>query len=448
LIPLSSLTYAELLNELFPRLSGGIRWGLERTRRLLAAAGDPHHDYPVIHVGGTNGKGSVCATLATALRCAGHRVGLYTSPHLCTFRERIQVDGTPVSEAELVRAAESLWPEVGRESPSFFEATTAIAFLALARARVDIAVVEVGLGGRLDATNVVTPAVTVLTNVELDHVQLLGPTLDRVAAEKAGILKTGVPAVTGEHASPAIDVFREHAERAGAALHVLRPDALHDVRTSVAGATFRFATGTWGTLDLRTPLPGRHQAHNAALAVAALELLPGAYRPDRDSVVRGVASVFWPGRIQVIRRYGRTWVFDVAHNVAGVQALASALQEMALPRPCVTLVGVLGDKDWRGMLGPLHDACDRMVLTMPPTAPADRRWDPHAVLHELSFTRATAVPDFGAALAHAWQASAAHAAEGTILVTGSFHTVGDAMLALGMAPYGADTALPAPIFTA
>jgi dihydrofolate synthase/folylpolyglutamate synthase len=445
---LTTLTYAELLHELFPRLSGGIRWGLDRTQRLLAAAGDPHRRYPVLHVGGTNGKGSVCATLASVLQCAGHRVGLYSSPHLCTFRERIQIDGRPISEDDLVAAAALLWTEIGREAPSFFEATTAIAFLAMARAHVDVAVVEVGLGGRLDATNVVTPEVVVLTNVALDHVQLLGPTLGQVAGEKAGILKPGIPAVTGEHESPALDVFRAQAERVGAPLHVLRPDALQDVHADMTGTRFSFATATWGTLPLKSPLPGRHQAQNAALAVAALELLPHTLRPGRDAVIRGVGSVFWPGRIQVARLRDRTWVFDVAHNVAGVQALAAALHEMALPRPLISLVGVLGDKDWRGMLGPLEAASDHMVLTMPPTAPPDRRWDPFAVLRETPTAKATAIADFAEALTRAWQQATHQGRAGTVLVTGSFHTVGDALIALGMAPFGADTALPAAILTA
>jgi dihydrofolate synthase/folylpolyglutamate synthase len=444
---LGELTYAELLHELFPRLTGGIRWGLDRTERLLAAVGNPHQRYPVVHVGGTNGKGSVCATLASVLATAGHRVGLYTSPHLCTFRERIQIDGQPITEEALVSAASVLWGEIGREAPSFFEATTAIAFLALARAEVDVAVIEVGLGGRLDATNVVQPQVTVLTNVALDHVQLLGPTLESVAREKAGILKPGVPAVTAERNSPACLVFQTRAEQVGAPLHVLRADSLSDVQTDVSGTRFRFTRRRGDSLLLHTPLPGRHQAQNAALAAAALELLPESLRPDADALVKGMDSVRWPGRIQIEQARGRTWVFDVAHNVAGAQALASTLAELDLPRPIVSLIGVLGDKDWHGMLGPLYATSDRVVLTLPPTAPPERRWDPVSVLREAPASHASAVPDFSEALLRAWRLTGDGAA-GTVLVTGSFHTVGDTLVALGMAPFGADSDLPVPIFAA
>jgi dihydrofolate synthase/folylpolyglutamate synthase len=220
----STLSYETLVAELFPRLTGGIRWGLERTRRLLAGVGDPHTRFPTLHVGGTNGKGSVAATLASVLAAGGRRVGLYTSPHLCTFRERIQIDGRAITEAALLAAAERLWPAIGRERPSFFEATTAIALLALAEADVDVAVVEVGLGGRLDATNVITPEVCVLTNVSLDHVQYLGSTVEAVAREKAGIIKAGVPVVTGEWQGVAHDVFRWRAAEVRAPLRALRPE--------------------------------------------------------------------------------------------------------------------------------------------------------------------------------------------------------------------------------
>src|SRR5690606_29480790 len=193
---LSPLTYDALVAELFPRLTGGIRWGLERTERLLAAVGDPHRSYRTLHAGGTNGKGSVAATLASVLGQTGALAGLYTSPHLCTFRERIQIGGAPIGEEQFVAAATRLWPHILRESPSFFEATTAIAFLALAEAGVEVAAIEVGLGGRLDATNVIRPDVVALTNVALDHAQYLGDTIEAVAREKAGIIKAGVPVVT------------------------------------------------------------------------------------------------------------------------------------------------------------------------------------------------------------------------------------------------------------
>lgn len=433
-----------LVAELFPRLTGGIRWGLERTQRLLASVGDPQRAFRVVHIGGTNGKGSVAAHVDAILRSAGHRTGLYSSPHLCTFRERIRIDGAAIDEAALLRAAERLWPAIVREEPSFFEATTAIAFLALADAAVDVAVVEVGLGGRLDSTNVVTPEVVVLTNVSLDHVQLLGPTLAAVAREKAGIIKPRVPLVTGEAESEAAEVFAARASSLDAPLRAATAAHITDVVAAVDGTAFTLHNTGWGELRLRTPLPGRHQALNAALAAHALDVAT-TLRPGAEAVVEGVAAVHWPGRLQVERTAGVTWIFDVAHNVAGVESLAAALQELPFPRPLVALVGVLGDKDWRNMLAPLHRAVEHVVLTVPPTAPADRRWNPGEALAAAPSQRAEIQPSFTLALEQAH--ARALAGSGSVLVTGSFHTVGDALAALGLCRDGTDSAIERPSFS-
>ncbi|HEX6307907.1 MAG TPA: folylpolyglutamate synthase/dihydrofolate synthase family protein [Longimicrobiales bacterium] len=441
---MSPLTYAGLIDELFPRLTGGIRWGLERTQRMLASVGEPHRSFRAVHVGGTNGKGSVGAHVESILRRAGHRVGLYSSPHLCTFRERIRIDGAPITEEALLAAAERLWPAVRAEAPSFFEATTAIAFLALADAGVETAVVEVGLGGRLDATNVVVPEVVVLTNVSLDHVQLLGPTLADVAREKAGIIKRGIPVVTAESRGVAADLFRGTADSAGAPLRLVTPDMIRDIAAAADCTEFTLSGTDWGELRLRTPLAGRHQAANAALAVHALDVAP-ALRPDVHAVTEGVARVLWPGRLQVKRAGGVTWILDVAHNVAGIESLVAALAELAFPQPVAALVGVLGDKDWRGMLAPLDAAVDRTILTVPPTAPADRRWNPAEALAAAPSDHAEIEADFTAALerAHAFAAEAG----GSVVVTGSFHTVGDALAALGLCADGSDFVIESPAFS-
>ena len=438
------LTYSRLVAELFPRLTGGIRWGLERTTRLLAHAGNPHLRYPTIHVGGTNGKGSVAAVMASVLSASGRRVGLYTSPHLCTFRERIQVGGRAVEEAALLAGAERLWGAILQEQPSFFEATTAIAFECLAEADVEIAVIEVGLGGRLDATNVITPLVSVLTNVSLDHVQYLGNTIEAVAREKAGIIKPLVPVVTGEHEGAAHDVFRGRAAELRAPLHALLPGDYRIESVDLAGTQLRLALDGHAQL-LSSPLLGAHQAGNIALAVRALQLLPASWRPTPAAIARGVGEVRWPGRLQLEEVNGTLWLLDVAHNLAGVNTLVDALEVLPLPRPLITIVGVLGDKDWAGMLGPLNAASDQVLLTDPPTAPAERRWDPAAVLRAVPSPKARLVPDFNTALQAAQRAAAE--AGGSVLVTGSFHTVGDALIALRRCPAGTDVTLPPPDFT-
>lgn len=438
---MSRLSYADLVRELFPRLAGGVRWGLERTEALLRSVGSPHLSFRVVHVGGTNGKGSVAASVASVLTAAGHRTGLYTSPHLCTFRERMRVDGRPLSEEAILAAANRLWPLIEESGATFFEATTAIAFLAFAEAGVEWAVVEVGLGGRLDATNVVRPEVVVLTNVALDHTDMLGGTRRRIAAEKAGIVKPGAPVVTGETDAAVLDVFREHAAAAGAPLHLLAPDELGAVACSLEGTRFRLATRAWGELELTTPLVGPHQATNAALAVRALECLDDDARPTAGELRAGLERVRWPGRLQVERVGGAVWLFDGAHNPAAADALAAALRRLAPPRPRVFVAGILADKAWPGMLATFARLADHLVLTVPPSAPPHRRWDPAAAAERVRGTASVIVePAFGRALELAAGLAApggegeGGAPGGSVVVTGSLHTVGDALLALGRAP--------------
>ncbi len=434
------LSYQELVRRLFPRLTGGIRWGLERTEALLQHAGNPHHRFRTIHVGGTNGKGSVAATLASVLSAAGYRTGLYTSPHLCSFRERIRVNGVPISEEALVTAAISLWPDIEDSGASFFEATTVIAFQALAQADVDIAVVEVGLGGRLDATNVIVPELAIITNIAFDHAEYLGHTLEAIAGEKAGIIKPGVPLVTGEAAPVVLRVLQRRAEEVGAPVVVVPAE---DSSPRLDGNTLRLSTGHWGELSVHSPLIGRHQAHNLQIAVKALDLLAEKERITPAVISSGVAAVRWPGRFQVETLRGRRWVFDVAHNEAGVHALTETFARLDLAGPVALLVGILGDKEWRRMLPPLFALADNITLTVPPTAPPNRAWDPRQVLSAVPDERAVVVDDFAAALQRAEKAANAG---GTVLVTGSFHTVGDALDLLGLAETPPDFPLQHNIF--
>lgn len=424
------------LSRIFPPLPTGVQWGLERTRTLLAEIGDPQDRYPTLHVGGTNGKGSVAAAWARILKEDGKRVGLYTSPHLCSFRERFQIDGRPVSAGLLMEAADEVREPIGRLGLTFFEAATVLAFHLFRKLEVDFGLVEVGLGGRLDSTNVINPLVTAITNVALDHADYLGSTLEEIAAEKAGIIKAGIPVITAERDSALREIFRSRAEEAGAPFHAINPvEIVQGLEVSQEGNTFRLGTERWGTLFLRSPLPGRHQAANVALAVRSLELLPEGLRPGPEAVQRGVERVRWPGRLQVHTREGCTWVFDVAHNSAGARALATSLRRLDLPTPLILLVGIQGDKDWRSMLPPLFAIAKEAVLTQPPSVPPARRWDP---LEAAGAVKARPnlhiLPDFEEALAMA-RSVAGH---GTVLVTGSHHTVGDGMNLLGILPYGSD----------
>ena len=418
-----------LLNELFPHVPHGIQWGLGRMEAFLRDTGDPHLGIPCVHVGGTNGKGSVASTVATVLDSAGHRAGLYTSPHLCSFRERFQIGGAPVGDGELRELAGELDQDIRRHSLTFFEAATALAFHLFRKKGVEVSVVEVGLGGRLDATNVVAPFLTAITNVDLDHCDYLGSTLNEIAMEKAGIIKSGVPLLTAEPDGRIRSVFSARCEALEAPFTSVESDG---EKTSIDvqedHTAFDVSTSMWGDLRLQTPLVGEHQAVNGALAVALLERMPPRFLPDRDALLDGVSRVHWPGRAQVEHLDGTTWVFDIAHNTAAATALASVLGRLELPRPIVVLTAVLGDKDWHEMLPPLFDKADHAVLTQAPSAPLARRWDPHEAAAKAGAGIAEIRTDFDDALDRAREL----AGSGTIVVSGSAHTVGDVLRGRGL----------------
>jgi len=418
-----------LLDELFPHVPHGIQWGLGRMEAFLRDTGDPHLGIPCVHVGGTNGKGSVASTVATVLDSAGHRAGLYTSPHLCSFRERFQIGGVPVGDGELRELASELDQDIRRHSLTFFEAATALAFHLFRKKGVEVSVVEVGLGGRLDATNVVAPFLTAITNVDLDHCDYLGSTLNEIAMEKAGIIKSGVPLLTAEPDGRIRSVLSARCEALEAPFTSVESDG---EKTSIDvqedHTAFDVSTSMWGDLRLQTPLVGEHQAVNGALAVALLERMPPRFLPDRDAVLDGVSRVHWPGRAQVEHLDGTTWVFDIAHNTAAATALASVLGRLELPRPIVVLTAVLGDKDWHEMLPPLFDKADHAVLTQAPSAPLARRWDPHEAAAEAGAGIAEIRTDFDDALDRAREL----AGSGTIVVSGSAHTVGDVLRGRGL----------------
>jgi dihydrofolate synthase/folylpolyglutamate synthase len=418
---------------LFARPTGGIRWGLERTEELLAGVGDPHRRFRSLHVAGTNGKGSVSALCDAALRAGdpSRVVGLYTSPHLVSFDERIRIGGRAVERGLLLECEARLRPAIERSGATFFEATTAIAFLCFAQARVEMAVVEVGLGGRLDSTNVITPEACAVTNIARDHTEYLGESLEEIAFEKAGIFKPGIPVVIGETEAAPLDVLRRRAEEAGAPVTELGADAVSDVVATLEGTTFEVESPRWGSREVHTRLVGAHQARNAAVAAELLGQLPRAIRPSWDAVEAGFASVRWPGRLQVERVRGTTWVLDVAHNAAGVASLASALDGLRLPKPVVLVTAILNDKGWMEMLPPLLARSGAAILTVAPSSPESRRWDPEdaaARIGDASSIPIRVIPDFGAAL----QRAETLAPHGTVLVTGSVHTVGDALRELGI----------------
>lgn len=396
-----------------PYLAGlqplAMRFGLDRMERALAALGHPERRFPVLHVGGTNGKGSTCAMAAAALSEAGLAVGLYTSPHLVRFNERIQVRGAAIGDDALAWAVDEIrracpWHEAGGDGDrlTYFEFATLAGLLHFARSRVDVAVVEVGLGGRFDATSAVSPRVTAVARIGLDHTQLLGDTVEQIAFEKAGIFKRGVAAVV-------------HASQPPGALETLRAEARR------RGAPLQVAPDRWeGPIALRGP----HQRGNAALAAAALRELARAGVPvGEDAIARGIAAARWPGRLEEVAGV----LLDGAHNPDGAAALAAALPALHPGRPVELVFGVLADKDHAGMLRALARAARRLHVVAPETPRARSAEELHAEARALGLDA-----DLHATLDGALACARRAASDGALVcVAGSLYLVGEARARLG-----------------
>ncbi len=329
------LSYAGALKFLYSLQLFGANFGLERVRKLAELSGNPQEKLRFIHVAGTNGKGSTCAMLESIYRAAGLRVGLFTSPHLVSFRERIQLNRQLISEKELIQLVRKIQPwlkEFSAENhPTMFEVVAVMALVFFAEQKCDLVIWETGLGGRLDATNIVTPIASIITNIAFDHTQWLGDTLGKIAAEKAGIIKPGVPIITAEDKLEALNVLEETARRNNALLvQIAEP------------STFN--------LQPLTSLIGEHQKQNAALALATIEVLQKQIPITPKQIQTGLKKVYWPGRLQLIERGAQKILLDGAHNLAGIETLCAALKKDASTFSAVTLiVGLLGDKDWRPM---------------------------------------------------------------------------------------------------
>jgi len=356
------MTYREAVARILALRGGemaGMRQGLERIEALLAAVGNPEREFTIVQVGGTNGKGSVAAMVAAILQAAGRRVGLYTSPHLCDFRERIRVNGRPIAESDVVDGVEAIGTLVARHDATMFEAATTLALDHFAHERVEVAVLEVGLGGRLDATSVGEPAVEILARIDYDHQAYLGGTLAEIAAEKAAIIRSGV-AISARQEPEALAVVLARAERARVPLELEGRELHVDVRGIDVdqGQRLDLSGPGWRLEDVRCRLLGVFQPENALLAVAAARHLA----LDEASIRRGLAAAHWPGRFQIIGRDPLV-IVDGAHNPGGARALARSLEQYFPGRPITFVVGVSSDKDVAGILEALAPVASRMVLT-------------------------------------------------------------------------------------
>jgi dihydrofolate synthase / folylpolyglutamate synthase len=413
------MNYREAIEFLYSLRLFGAKLGLENTRRLAALAGNPQASLRFIHVAGTNGKGSVCAMLESIYREAGLKVGLFTSPHLVSFGERIQVNRRLMSEGEVAGLVEEMVPWLktfpAGEHPTFFEVVTIMALCHFARQRCDLVVWETGLGGRLDATNIVTPLAGVITNVALDHQQWLGESLAQVAFEKAGIIKRGVPVLTAAADPCALGVIESKAREMGAPLFILKGKDL----------------GKPPLDSIRLPLPGQHQLWNAALALATVRRLERVLPVADGAARRGLENVQWPGRLQrLASKPGQILLLDGAHNRAGFEALTAALGQSFPGQSPAVILGLLEDKDWAGIGRLIAPVAARICLvpvqntrSAPPEQlePACRNANPAVPIHVCS------------SFEEAWRRVEA---ESFVLVCGSLYLVGEAMEWLKITPAG------------
>lgn len=410
----------------------GMKFGLNNITKLCEALGHPERRFQPIVVAGTNGKGSVTAMVETALRASGYRAARYTSPHLVRLEERFAIDGADVSPgtlrqvaADVEAAVKGLLERGALDAlPTFFECTTAIAFELFRRAGVEVAVLEVGLGGRLDATNVVTPVAAAITSIDFDHQTQLGDSLESIAREKAGIIKAGIPVVCGRLPPDADRVVAEVCAQRGARL-VRAGDRVAIVEHADVPGAVTLTTHGRRLERVRLALRGAHQRDNAAVAVALLDELGAAgLRVTDDGIRAGLEDVRWPARLELFAWRGVEILLDAAHNPAGARALAAWLHESGWSG--VTLVfGAMRDKDVAGMLAPILPCCARVICTTPPNPRALPAGDLASLVSSLVGHDAPveAVPDPAAALDRAREIGGRIVAAGSIFLIGPLRDI-------------------------
>ncbi len=449
------MIYDEAINYLYGLQKYGIKLGLGNTRRLLSLLGNPQNSFRSVHIAGTNGKGSTCAMIAAVLKTAGFRVGLFTSPHLVSFTERIRVNDAEVEEKEVVELTKeireviesnqrsvissedvtsNIEPRTSNLNPTFFEFATAMGFLYFKRRGVEWAVVETGMGGRLDATNVLAPAVTVITNISCDHREFLGDTLREIAGEKAGIIKKGIPVVCASQEPRAMEVISRTAAEKGSALSVYGRDFVsRPGKMDLHGIVFSYE-GKERLEDLYVPLCGTHQVENASVAVKTLEFLGEKESVPPHVVREGLARTKWQGRLELIRNSERRcdFLIDGAHNPAASRALADSLERYFVPayQRTILILGIMADKDREGIMEPLLPLASEVIFT----APDYERAAPPRKLAEYAEKlglRSKVSDSVQTSLELARGMASESSGKTLVVVTGSFYTIGEAKICLG-----------------
>lgn len=416
--------YHNCLKEIYGLRRFGIKLGLSTIKHILGRLGNPQDQYNCIHVAGTNGKGSVAAMLASVLNMAGYRTGLYTSPHLVRFNERIAINNQPISKERVIQSYEQIKQvQQGRREPTFFEFTTAMALFEFGQQKVEWAVVETGMGGRLDATNVIQPTLSIITNVSVEHREYLGRTIREIAGEKAGIIKSQTPVITGARQKQALSVIQAVAATRSAPVFRLGKD-FRTRRHSSGTFTYYGIDNTWHRLE--AGLLGRHQVDNAAKVLAACEVLGRKnVQISQEQIREGLLQTRWPGRLEIVCNDPFV-ILDGAHNLSAARNLARFLSNHLNRRDITLVIGILDDKPYRAMLQTLVPVCRRVILTQPKI---DRRLPAQTLLPIVKeFTdEVTVVSDVQNAVLHAIKTAGANDA---VCIAGSLYVVGEAKEAL------------------
>jgi dihydrofolate synthase/folylpolyglutamate synthase len=424
-------SYSEILDRIYNLRGGIIDLRLDRMYRALALFDHPQNAYPSIHIAGTNGKGSTAAMLHRVLSDAGYRTALYTSPHLTSFTERIRVDNQEIAQNDVLLIADQIWQqsEAAGVPLTFFEFVTLMAFVYFARHHVDIAVIEVGLGGRLDATNVVKPLVAAITTISKDHEAYLGPDEISIAREKGGIIKPGMPLVCGKLSDEILGVVGGIARERGSPVYSLGRNFSFSLKD---GGLFDYTGIKHHFLNVELALAGRHQRANAAVALAVLELVQGRFPVDEATIRAGLRRVHWPGRLEVITQGRATVILDGAHNPEGIRALVDELQELRRGRKVKLLFAAMADKEWELMLRVLAEAVDEIVFTK---VDMERSADPELLAAKNQRIAHRVIGDSRRAL----QTLLAEATEDdVVVVAGSLYLIGEVrpILQEGVVPAG------------
>ncbi len=436
--------YNESIDYLYGLQKYGIKLGLEKITMILSALGSPHNDFRSVHIAGTNGKGSTSAMIASILRAYGYKVGLFTSPHLVSFTERMTINGVQITESEVVeltKEIKSVIDSLNVETPTFFEFVTAMAYLYFSRKGIDWGVIEVGMGGRLDCTNVITPEASVITRISYDHKEFLGDTLTAISGEKAGIIKKGIPVICSSQDEEAEDVIIKKSSEESSPLYIFGRDFNSILKKSdINGVVFDYIDHELTIPNLFTPLAGDYQLINASVAVKAVSVILRQKQNENassetfefDRLRTGLAATRWRGRLEIVSR-NPLIIIDGAHNPDASEKLSFFLREKLSNYNIILVTGIMSDKDISGILKPLLPLCHEIIFTSPNYGRAASPETLYDFALKEGFSSKTA-PTVKEALKKGLEIAESlnrKDLEPLVLITGSFYTIGEAMEALG-----------------